>query len=156
MPRLPLKKTEKLAEKQAYGETLGKLKAIYHFKFKTKKGWLKSLREHLGKWIDNINPVETFAILGLTFLIKQIIVENFEDRLVEITIPYWVRLLIPDYQKFERKMKEAMDKPQIEMVEWLISFTIAYVIIKHGGALFTMMGEGAKSLTSIVGLFFGR
>ena len=58
---------------------------------------------------------------------------------------------------------EALGLKKIEQVyeglfpdwfDWLIAFAIAYVIVKHGGALFTMLGEGAKSLTSIIGLFF--
>lgn len=157
MPRLPLKKTEKLSIKEAYGKKLGELKALLHFK-KTKAGMELSFREHLGKIIDRLDVLEAIAILGLTYLIKQVLIENFEDKIAEIAtgktlIPALIRKYTP-LETLETALKATADIPQIELMEWLLSFCIAYIIIKHGGALFTMLGEGAKSLTGIVGLFF--
>lgn len=161
MPKLPKKKTRVLAEKKAYGETLGKLKAEEHFA-KTKKGKIRAIKEILTKMLEKIEPVETVAVVGLTIIIKNIIVEFFEDKIVEYTtgkIPFtpmvFMRAVYPkQFEIAEEEMKKAFDKPNVEFYEWLFSFSIAFIIVRHGGALFSMLGQGATSLSSIVGLFF--
>jgi len=161
------KKAVKLEE----GLTVARQKATLRFK-KSKKGLELSIREHLGKLIDKIDIVDLIAILGFTFLIKQVIIENFEDRIVELVhgkgILAWIpfagptvvgilefirpileaRGLLPT----EEQMKKALDMPKIEIIEWILSFALAYVIVKHGGALIGLLDKG---LNSVVGMFLG-
>lgn len=184
LPRLPLKKTEKLAEKQAYGETLGKLKAEYHFK-ETKKGWLKSLREHIGKAIDNINMLELGAVLGLTWFIHDrlmmetdltktianIVVASVKEakRIEEIIKPFepyfretsgvWRSILtafllgvkgeeiIGTTQEFLGELKlSPVQRERFGVYTWIISFVLAYIIVKHGGQIIGLGGEIFKSV----------
>jgi hypothetical protein len=70
MPRPPVKKTRKLAEAQAYGETLGALKAHAHWN-ESKKSLPESLRGHLGTLLDNATPktaVDAAINAGLAYL----------------------------------------------------------------------------------------
>lgn len=160
MPRLPLKKTEKIAEKQAYGETLGKLKAHTHFE-QTKKGFLKTIRQYINKLIGNINPLELAAVIATTVLIKQTI-----DRVEEL------KNAMKEFRTYTQKGGVVIPPPLIggigllrtigvvteqitqrmggETFEWLISFAIAYIIVKHGGQLIGLLGN---SLTQIIKLF---
>jgi translation initiation factor 2 alpha subunit (eIF-2alpha) len=59
------KKQVKLAE----GLEVAKLKGVSRYKA-TKQGFMNSIKEHFGKAIDRIDPVETAAILGTTILVK--------------------------------------------------------------------------------------
>jgi hypothetical protein len=166
MPRLPKRKTEKLAFHKALGETLGKLQAEYRFKH-TKKGWLKSIRDHIGKWIDNLNPLELAATIGLTIIIKTLIDKSEEIR-------GWLETTGGLYAEFEtflgrqtllKPIGQALGLKEIEKgsfegvfpdwMDWLIAFTLAYIIIKHGGQLLGFMKEGSANLLLIVKALLG-
>lgn len=161
------KKAVKLEE----GLTVARQKGTLRFK-KSKKGLELSIREHIGKIIDKIDPMDIIAILGFTFIIKQIIIENFEDRIVELIygkgilgliafagptvygIFQYIRPILEAKGLWprEEEMKKALDIPQIEIFEWILSFALAYIIVKHGGALIGLLDKG---LNSVVGMFLG-
>ena len=70
MGRIPLKSTYKLAKAAEKGRLQGRLE---HDAKGSHKQNLVSLREHIGKAIDRIDPLEAIAILGLAGIIKLLI-----------------------------------------------------------------------------------
>lgn len=154
MPRLPKKKTRVLAEKKAFGETIGKLKAEEHFA-KTKKGKIRDIKTILKKLVSNINPVDAIAIMGMTVLVKCTIdkSEDLRGKLHGLRIEYfpmiwsWSKPIWEQLEPIEQYEGYAPD-----WMDWIISFSIAYIIIKHGGALFGMFEKGTLALTQIIGL----
>jgi hypothetical protein len=166
MPKLPKKKTEKLAYHKALGETLGKLQAEFRFKH-TKKGFIKSLRDHIGKWIDNTNPLELVAVGGMTFLVKYLIdtSEDLRGKLNTLGGLYGEFLTPIGKTKMLTVLGRALGYTEVtpaqfegmfpDWMDWLISFTIAYVIIKHGGQIFGLASNalGAiQNLSVIIGM----
>lgn len=157
MPRLPKKKTKVLAEKKAFGETLGKLKAEEHFA-KTKKGQIRAVKTILRDMLKNVNPVDSIAIIGTTVLVKMTIdkSEELRGKLKGLRLehfPMIFSLTEPIWEQLKQKEKN-YEGYFPDWTDWLISFAIAYVIVKHGGALFTALGSGMQGLTSIITLFF--
>lgn len=142
MGKLPIKKTRVLA----YQAEKGRLKAKIDHAAKTlsnKKQLRVALFIQLKGMIDKIDPLEAIAIGTATFVIKSGM-EWSEDVLVKIfkkettvlhLIPYFGSILrmsqafIPegDYSP----MQKIMDNPAIEILEWAISFCIAFVLIRH-------------------------
>ena len=80
MPRPPVKATLRLAEAQEAGILRAQLKAH------KKKPLLESLKEHIGKMIDRIDPLETFAVIAGTFIVHDVIVstEKFANALQDL------------------------------------------------------------------------
>jgi hypothetical protein len=79
MPRPPVKKTLKLAEAQAYGETMGTMKAEAHFR-ELNKGQERSLKAHLGKFLDamaaKVDPVEIAVVLSTTYVVHSVLLSS--------------------------------------------------------------------------------
>jgi len=153
--KLPIKRTKKLAE----AERTGVLKAEekYHSKlFSNKKQtgiWLAKQFERL---IEKIDPLEAVAILTATFFIKQGIewTENIpttilqKDSLIRTvikTIPFFGPLavmLTPEAPpEFQEKVEEALDSPQAEVIQYLLSFVVAYIVVKHPEAIMSLGGN---------------
>jgi hypothetical protein len=42
-----------------------------------------------------------------------------------------------------------MDTGSVEAIEWLLSFVIAYMLVKHGGEIIGMLTDGGKSISAI-------
>lgn len=169
------KKQVKLAE----GLEVAKLKGSLRFK-KTLKGIELSAREHIGKLIDKLEPLELVACLGLTLIVKKVIDESevLRGKLKQIAKPAYGIYFVPpedyvgppqvgtpsarpSYRVFypgPRKTEEAAEAYEglfPDWADWLISFAIAYCIIKHGGQLLGLMKEGMGTMTSVVGALLG-
>lgn len=152
MPRPPKKKTRVLAE----AETTGKLKAKDKHKskiFKNKKQMKAWIIEQLEKLIARIDPLELTAVMGATVIIKtgidwsEEILKQFEATSKET----WWKLVFPVetimgmgydalFQQLTGKPREQMRKEMegqvyTEVMEWIVSFCIAYVVIHNFGAL---------------------
>jgi len=160
MPRLPKKKTQVLAEKKAYGETLGKLKAEEHF-IKTQKGFWREIRETFKTMMKNVNPVDMIAVAGMTLMVKKAI-DSSEDLRGKVKSliekgEWWrgfvgvIGFAIP-MKPIEEKKYEGLFP---DWMDWIIAFTIAYIIVKHGGALFGMFEKGTMTLTSVITALLG-
>lgn len=67
MPRPPVKKTRVLAEAEALGKAIGEMKAH------KRKPLEESLREHIGKMIDRVDPLELIAVVAGTFIVHETI-----------------------------------------------------------------------------------
>lgn len=158
------KKATKLEE----GLTVARKKAELKFK-KSSKGLELSLREHVGKAIDRLDPLDTAAVFGVTLIVKNLIDKSEELRgaLIPITrgrewtinvfgsaikgtalFPFSLLLPASEAEKgYEGMFPDWMD--------WIIAFAIAYVIVKHGGQLLGLMKEGTGTLTTVIGALMG-
>lgn len=163
----PKRKTDyKKAVKLEQGLVVARLKGEDQWK-KTKKGMYRELLNHFGKAVDRIDPMETVATIGLTILIKQLIdtSEDIRGQIKSIGGLYgeyylfgqrgtWLRIVAnviglkeADAEKYEGFFPDYMD--------WLIAFTLAYIIIRHGGSLFGLMKEGMGTLKIVIMALLG-
>lgn len=98
MPRLPVKRTLVLAQKQSEGETKGKLEAENRYR-QSKAGQWRSLEEHLGKFFDamaaKIDPIELLTIAGTTYFIHKVMLgaeealANLGKVIVQSNVVQW-------------------------------------------------------------------
>lgn len=165
-----LKKIEKEARAQRKGEILGEFDAH------SKKSFLESLREHIGKTIDNVDPIEAMAIGSGTILIHQFILNN-PDSLRQINNAYatlkqvatepWVAWFgglasyfglgflvgAPPGYEVEKGKPITGNVITDQLMLWMLSFVVAFVLIKYGGQLLGLLGAGAGGMGGIVSLF---
>jgi len=149
------KKAVKLEE----GLEFARLKAQDRWK-KSTKGFMRSIQDHVGKAIDRIDPLETAAVLGLTFIVHGIIIDEknvYHEHLKKIRGMkklVWGRAaekLGISLEEWNIPETETADITQ-EMFDWIISFTLAYCIIKYGGQLLGLLD---KDLVKVVGMLLG-
>lgn len=117
--------------------------------------WLKA---RLEKIIDKVDFLELVALIGITVLVKGAI-DKSEDirskihpfitfgeipegyKAVFSGIPFWYDL-VKEGDKYEGMLPDFMD--------WIVSFGVAFVIVRHGGAI---LGAGGSLLNTITNLF---
>lgn len=154
----------------------------------TKKGFYYSIRRHIGRWIDQIDPIELAAIVAGTILLKPLVqgeielVKNLWTRGVNastllregaknialpttgglaqqasgileigIAIANMFGIKPPQAQQQAVQPQEiGSDVP--EWFYWLLSFFIAFIVVKYGGQL---LGLTEKGLKAIVPMFLG-
>lgn len=143
-----------------------KLNAQYRWK-NTKKGFLASLRAHIGRIIDNSDlhdVCELIAVLSLTPVVKYVI-DTSEDirakiqaiisapeeiqlkRLFGFGLPTWE--LIP---KQITKIVEAKSEGLFpDWMDWIIAFGFSYLIVHNFGAIVHAAGDIVKSIRTIIG-----
>jgi hypothetical protein len=168
MPRPPVRKTFKLAKAQRLGELKAELQ------FHRNKPLKESFREHIGKMIDRLDPMETLAIGSGTLLIHQFILKD-TDTLTKIanafsTVEYglanpwmvWLQGMTgylglgflfggPPQQETGKSLTGSPELDQIML--WMLSFLIAVMLVKYGGQIFGMLGKGLGGMAGIIGLF---
>lgn len=159
----------KKAAKKAGMVTTAKLNAIDKWK-KTQKGFMRSVYSHIGKAVDRIEPLEAIAIVGMTVIVHQTITDN-EALLTKVRKIVTGKVLTEtiferglgvtlfdvaqgkasweEYFTQERVTKTASPSSEIDVQGWLVSFTIAYCIIKFGGQLLGLLDKG---LDAIIGM----
>jgi len=109
---------------------------------------LKNLPYIILKKFDELKSDQIFkfiAILGTTLIVKGGI-EWSESVLTTFTgFLSWLGFhgLDPD------ELAEALDMPQVEMVQWLLSFTAAYLIVENFGEL---VEAGTNIITAAQGM----
>jgi hypothetical protein len=166
MPRPPVKKTRRLAEAKREGELRAELK------MHKKKPITESIKEHVGKAIDRVDPLEAVAVLGLTPLVKVVILDplnGFAKAMSGFTqerasawdyhlSSFWAFFDItesglPEWLKSQGKsgLPQGFSFPDWQI--WLVSFAVSYLIIKHAGAILQAGVTGIKSLTGLVTMF---
>ena len=135
------------------------------------------IKRFLGEHIKEIP--EWVAIAGMTILVKQVIEasEPLQAKAAEgavklagasadITklafefqaIPSLVSSLgitVTETSELQKAILEALDSPQAEMLQWLLAFTIAYILVKHMGQIIGLLGDVVGGLTKIVPLLMG-
>ena len=144
------KKAVKLEE----GLQFARLKAEDRWK-KSSKGFMRSLQDHVGKAIDRIDPIEAAATFGLTYIIHDLILktEELKKTLDDITaVPITIdsekyRIGLHGYYPEEEAklgglVGQSLGWVSVFPMDWLISFSLAYCIIKYGGQLIGLLDKG--------------
>ncbi|RLI42932.1 hypothetical protein DRO69_09805 [Candidatus Bathyarchaeota archaeon] len=134
-------------------ETLAELKAKAHFYFKTKLGTRLMFKEWIDKLLEwsKVNPLEIVAVIGTTYIIKQ----GLDWAQLSLRVPEPVRLfldILPGIPLPSSLLEKGEVIPQgNEMVEWIVSFTLAYVIVHH----FDAFVASGKDLLGIATMLLG-
>lgn len=145
-----IKKILKEAEARAQGELLGQYKAH------SKKPWDTSLKEHLGHWIDNINPLDLAAMGAGTVIIHSLIINS--PALMQQAKSYapsaiLTGLLGVTVQAIEEYYRGPVVKLPDPLTDdwkyWVASYFCAFILVRHGGNIFGLLEGG---LAKIVGL----
>jgi hypothetical protein len=139
------------------------MKAEEEFK-NTKQGTWRSIREHLGHWIDSINPMELVAVIALMPLVKAIILDPANNLLGTVKqrfdyafTPSWelwksgriFRSPILQYFGLQPKdVQELIVKEEWQV--WLASFGVSYLIVKYGGQMIGLLNTGLTGLTTLL------
>lgn len=158
MPRPAKKKTRVLAEAQRTGE----LKAENKFRakvFKNKKQFQNWLVERLETLMKSIDPLELMAVAGTTVLIKQgidwaqVAVATAEFNIFnKILTADWIgsfQAIIAWVQGSGEPEPQAPTGP--ELMEWVISFVIAFFLVRHGEALINAGGNMLGVAKGLIG-----
>ena len=122
-----------------------------------KKSLEESAKEHIGKIIDNTKVsdiAEIMAAIGLTPMVEQVI-KNAPNIASAVHNIFLGELTWPLAFVFPLNMflpVQQYKKPEESVFTWLISFSVAYIIVRHAGQLIGLLEKG---LTSIVPLLLG-
>jgi hypothetical protein len=149
------------AKKRAYWEAKcaekGRLQA--RLEMHKKKPLDESAKEHIGKILDNLHIgeiSELIAIIGAANIIFDLIMSVEAWRTKAQKSPIGYAIIGSAYQQsglFETVPKELIDKLTKDQISvFLTSWTIAYIIIKHGGQLIGLLEKG---LTTVIPMFLG-
>jgi len=167
---MPRGKTARTRKRMAKAEEQGRIKARIEEEAKT-----FSKSKHFQVWIkklleNHIDKIPKFvAIMGLTLLVHETIerTEVYRRKITTIVkgeAPWWsyfygvTGLLGLGFQMWltpEQKVETVETQTTYETISWLTSFTLAYIIIEHGGQIALGLGDVAKSLTGMVGFLLG-
>lgn len=152
---------KKRCRAEAKATRLGQLQGEYEFKkaHSIAKKPLDFLEETLKKTIDKIEPFDVAAMVGMTYIVHGIIAGSPElmEKVKVLQHPEFLLLggfgiLAAQYLPLpEGAIKKAVEATPDWFV-WLESFTIAYIIIKHGGQLVGLLEKG---LSSVVPMLLG-
>jgi len=148
VPRIPTKTHTKLAEADALGKAKGELRGKRLEKPEDKiKDWLK-------KMADKIDPLEIVAVTGMTYLIKNGI--EWTEEIIKNPAPFFrmiapltgfAFLLVPDVPEPQQDaISKMMDTPQAEMVQWLLSFVLAYLLVHNFGMIMQAVGSATGNI----------
>lgn len=161
MLRLPRGRRAKSYYTEEKAREKGKLQAQIESKskvFKYKKHTYIWLREQVEKNLHRIP--EGVAILGMTVLVKHAIDASEELRGILADFPRDLAYAIGDIlfkifniQKEEKPPSQDREKYEgffPDWADWLIAFSIAYIIVKHGGQIALGLGDAVSGLTGMV------
>lgn len=136
--RTRVKEAKKLAEAEALGTAIGEQKGH------KKKKLEQSLREHLGKLIDRIDPLKTLGLAATTFVCYTLIKQNktlletalrWADPVAQLGSP--VFFLLRQFQIVPSPYEESAEwlEKQPDYFIWILALAIAYLLVEHGDAL---------------------
>lgn len=104
----------------------------------TKAGWMHSLREHIGKMIDRVDPIKAIAIVSTTLLVYEVLsqAEDFLDSLKVLTPMGITFFRIFGFKPVGKDVGLGFIPEEKETPYLLaISLMIAYIIIEHPEAI---------------------
>ena len=168
MGRPPVKSTKACAMAKRKGELEAETK------FWDKQPLTKKLKRLLWKKLEQIDPMETTVILAGTYLVKQVIEASEEITATVVAKAEYLRkrpamsgawalsgiiagplggaistAFMPEDAEAKAGYLKLMDTGSVEAIEWLLSFVIAYMLVKHGGEIIGMLTDGGKSISAI-------
>jgi len=166
---LKTKVKEALTEASIVQEAIkvGSLKAEQ--KVHEKKTLLESAKEHIGKMIDRIDPLEALAMGFTTFIVHDVLVKTEEfllqfshiyaESVAEVKAEgksgfwwenigaFWGNLpVIGVMTPFPSTngVSPSQTKPEDSIMLWAVSFIIAFLIIRYGDKILEAFGGIAK------------
>jgi hypothetical protein len=177
MPRPPVKATRRVAEAQEAGILDAREKARRkHLKWNI-KSLMESAREHVGKLIDTLtfrDIIDIVAAIGLAPVIRSVIADlpAIKNSLTTVFLApgvYVAGIFFPGLQNIANQALDLIGKffsgtlgqppptvqatagsPQAEdIMLWILSFAVAWMIVKFGDKL---INAGITGLSGIVGL----
>jgi len=113
----------------------------------------QTVRKYFDKILEKIDPLEAMAIMGATIMIKQGIdfTEMAAGTLARFPSTFkmfpWA-IPIPGLATLDTKDLVAKD----EILQWLLSFSIAFVLIKHFDKVVTAGGSLLSAARALVGI----
>lgn len=139
---------------------------------KKKQTGLEIIREYIDKALAKVDPMEAIAVVGGTLIIKngidwseEILVKAEQSKIPEIlglivsfptgfVYPYIIKEALDNMTAEEKakKLKEAASSTQAEITEWLISFTLSYILIHNAGAILEATGNFVGAAKSLIGV----
>jgi hypothetical protein len=115
-----------------------------------------SLREHLGKMLDNTSIMDLAklaTIIGITPIIKTII-DTSEDLRSELD--YFISGGILTGKKWAEFREQKIEGFFPDWADWVFSFAIAYLIVENFGSIMHATGDILSSVKNMVtGLLIG-
>jgi len=157
--RLPKSRKARAIQRDIYARIKAEKIGLHQF-YNTKTGrkvWFREkLTQLLDEGIKKIDPMELVAVLGVTVIIKHGV--DFTQFMVKVGAD-----LIPSILAFTRGITfplaiqlfagtaDVKELPEGELLEWLLSFTFAYLVVHNFGFI---MATGSN-LSSVVGLAQG-
>jgi hypothetical protein len=148
------KKAVKLEE----GKVQAQMRGLLKWK-KSKKGMELSIREHIGKAIDRLNPLDVAAVIAGTIIIKPILDSSTEvvGRVANLwkyygaeLRPIWETGIQPIWQKGAEQWG-VLAPPTAgiwneEVFKWCLAFFLSYMIVKYGGQLMGLLDKGISAI----------
>jgi len=116
------------------------------------KGWQISFREHVGRMIDRIDPLEATAILGMTYVVhsaSEYLFQQWSAVGSEDFFAYLIRQLTP-WEEI-KILEWAKARGDFQLLTWLASFAVAYILVRHGAQIMQTGFNLASFLSSIFG-----
>lgn len=122
------------------------------------------------------DPFKLIAIVGTAIMVKSIIEANEEiaQKIAGMAMGAikdvksqtdwqsllqwgWTHGILSTFASSDKPTEEAvktiLDLPQVEIIQWLISFAIAYIIVEHAGSLMGLTEKGMLfAVKGLVGL----
>ena len=141
---------------------IGSLKA--ENKVHESKSMLDSAREHIGKMIDRIDPLEVAAVAGLTFVLHETILSTSDlIQKINTTIaknPAYVVGVLNPFAGLMLSLLPKMNFPdELDNIKtpdsfflWVVSFLLAFIIIRHGAELVKGGVGSVSSLLPLIGM----
>ena len=126
------------------------------WKLQQKKPLDVSLREHIGKVIDNTSIMDLAklaTVIGITPIVKTII-DTSEDLRSELD--YFISGGILTGKKWAEFREQKIEGFFPDWADWVFSFAIAYLIVENFGSIMHAAGNIVSSVKNLVsGLLIG-
>jgi hypothetical protein len=138
-------------------------------KLHANKPMLESLKEHISKMIDRIDPLEVVAVCSGTYIIHTAIVttEDLFNKVTKLSFDNPAVRGISDFVTgnfsdiFNQILGAATQKPtgdaplQIQVPDllvWMISFFVAFLLVRWGGQFIASIASNPLALSGLLGL----
>lgn len=134
------------------------------WKLAQKKPIELSIREHIGKFIDNVKTDDVaflVAWVGVALILRGSL--DFMTKLKKamlLVVPAWLEIAKSLILRREPRILELV-KAEIEedkgvsIQEWIIIFAVSYIIVKHFGAIMQTVGSIGQGLIKLGTLLLG-
>lgn len=132
---------------------MGRLSALKQVE--KSKGATQTIKESIIQWIKTIDPLEVTAIGGLTLIVHNFmintpkILEGISNTLNLLAIPVPILPLLELTGLVPKNLGADQWKEILknnEVIVWLVAFSLAYVMVRHAGALIGLVNGGIDKI----------